>query len=175
MNGLPPRDAILRSVASEGRVVLETADAAAVRAMLAQDGLHVFVSGRSTVTVMRLVSDDEAERIRPEFDRLVADFRRRARDLAAAEGDDRAGADDWFADPHGDHCRFQHVESGLVVEVNLERPDELDPGFLLLFARTSGRYPGVLAACVHGFHDMARLLELSRPGCPGRPGGPGRR
>jgi hypothetical protein len=171
MNQLPSREAILRSVTRGRHAVLETADVAAVRAMLAQDDLHVFVSGHATVTVMRLVGEDEAERVRPELDRLIADFRRLARDLAtdpATDADtDDPDADDWFADPHGEHCRFEHVESGLVVEVNLERPDELDPGFLLLFAQTSRRYPGVLAACVHGFHDMARLLELSRPGCPG--------
>ncbi|MFI0445065.1 hypothetical protein [Actinomadura sp. 6N118] len=121
------------------------------------DDIHTFVSGPSTITAMRLVSRAEAEGVRAELDTLVADFRRLAQRLASDEPD----AAVWHADPHGEHCRYENVATGVVVEVNVEQPDALDPYFLLEFAETSDGYPGVLAACVHGDHDMCRLLELA--------------
>ncbi|MFG1999991.1 hypothetical protein ACGFNU_12660 [Spirillospora sp. NPDC048911] len=124
---------------------------------LAAEDIDVFVSGASTITAMRLVSREEAGRARAELDALMADFRRLARQLAASEPDPES----WHADPHGEHCRFENVATGVVVEVNVEHPDALDPYFLLEYAETSGGYPGVMAACVHGYHDMRRLLQLA--------------
>jgi hypothetical protein len=68
----------------------------------------------------------------------------------------------WSLDIHGEHCRFQGLASGTVVEAHISSPDTLDPWFLLLFAESIDRYPDIRAACIAGFHDMN--LMLSRAG-----------
>ncbi|GAA3975931.1 hypothetical protein GCM10023085_67920 [Actinomadura viridis] len=186
-----PSDAELRRSVTRGRhavIPLEagpsweevTAAAAALQERLAADDLIVFNSGsgdgRPRLTVVRVVGTEEARRLRPALDALVADFRSLAERLSERfrleiePASDRGetyprrlvvDGEPWQADPHGVHCRFESLESGVVVEAHNRRPGTLDPYFLLLFAETSGRHPEVLSACVEGFHDMSRLLDLA--------------
>lgn len=114
--------------------------------------------------VMRLISDDEAQRRRADLDLLVADFRALARRLVAAYqvgGEVAVDGALWLAHEHAPHCRFEDAASGVVVEAHLDNPDAVDPYFLLEFAATAGRYDRIRSACREGFHDMCRLLDLA--------------
>jgi hypothetical protein len=151
-----------------------------LRASLPED-LLVFaspatVSGGPVLVVLRLITAAEAAELRPALDAVVADFRQRAATLVASlrtdvlpaydsgveyPGEVEADGVRWTIEVHGDHCRFEHPVSGEVVEANIHDPDLIDPYFLLLFTRTSGRHDTIRAACVHGFHDMCRMLDLA--------------
>lgn len=151
-----------------------------LRALLPED-LLVFaspgtVSSGPVLVVLRLITAQEAAELRPALDVVIADFRQRAGSLVAALRTDvlpaydrgveypdevEAGGVTWMIEVHGDHCRFEDPVGGEVVEANIHDPNLLDPYFLLLFARTSGRHDAIRAACVNGFHDMCRILDLA--------------
>lgn len=152
-----------------------SAVARSLRAAL-PDTMLVIASPGARLTVLRLITEDEAARLRPELDRLIAGFRQRAGSLVARlridvlprydSGDEypheiEAAGVGWAIEVHGDHCRFEDPVSGEVVEANIHDPNALDPYFLLLFARTTGRHEAVRAACVEGYHDMVRMLDLA--------------
>lgn len=132
---------------------------------LSGEDIHAFVtrvgSGYATIAALQLVGADEARRTRTELDRLLGDFRGLARTLVQRFEQGTLDEEVWWADPHGEHCRFENRETGVIVEAHTEVPDKIDPYFLLRFAETTGRYPGVLGACVHDYHDMCRLLEMA--------------
>jgi hypothetical protein len=138
-----------------------SAIAARLNRRLAEDDIHVGIAQPTAITVFQLVSAAEARRTRPELETLVTDFRGLAR--ALTEQLDHGTLDErvWSVHAHGGHCRFENLVTGVIVEADVDFPGKVDPYFLLLFAQTTGRYPGVLAACVHGFHDMCRLLEVA--------------
>lgn len=137
-----------------------------LREELAGESIHVFVAGPETVTALQLVSAEEARRTYPELEALVADFRELARGLVRQLDEGTLDEGVWWAFPHGEHCCFENLETGVIVDAHTDDPDRIDPYFLLRFAETSGGYPGVIGACVHGFHDMCRLLELAPTGRP---------
>ncbi|RZT77819.1 hypothetical protein EV382_0982 [Micromonospora violae] len=182
-----PDPADLRRRVARGRgliVVLDetvtmpaaTAAARALRVALQPD-MTVFASaGRqgSILTVLQLVSDSEAAAVRTALENLVAEFRRVAAALVAEMEAGSSPASDidadppesvryhdatWYLYPHGEHCQFDNAVSGEVVEANIYAPDLVDPYFLLLYAKTSGRHDAVVDACAEGFHDMCRLLD----------------
>jgi hypothetical protein len=128
---------------------------------LTGENIHVIVPGAATITALQLVSVEEARRTRPELETLVSEFRGLAH--ALAERFDRGTLDEdvWWADEHGEHCCFENLDTGVIVEAHIDCPDKVDPYFLLRFAESTGRYPGILGVCVHGFHDMCRLLEMA--------------
>lgn len=149
-----------------------------MQAGLSQDDLLVIASpgaGSATspsLTVLRLIGQDDARRLRDQLEALVAEFRELAHRLAAhiepahGQGDwcpDRLEVDGetWSLDIHGEHCLFVSVDKGTEVEVHTERPDAIDPWFLLRYAESAGRYPEIRAACLEGFHDMCRMLDLA--------------
>jgi hypothetical protein len=67
----------------------------------------------------------------------------------------------WLHDPHGQFT----AADGTVVEAHLYRPELLDAGFLLDFARTSGRHPAVLTRCADDpYATMCALLDAIVPG-----------
>ncbi|MFF1348972.1 hypothetical protein ACFVZJ_23800 [Streptomyces sp. NPDC058322] len=138
-----------------------SATAERLNEQLAGRDIRVFVSGPTTCTALQLVDAHEARRARPELETLVADFRGLAHTLTQRSELGTLDENVWWAAPHGEHCRFENLETGVVVEAHTHAPDSVDPYFLLRFAQTTGRYPAVLDACVHGFHDMSRLLELA--------------
>lgn len=125
--------------------------------------------GGAVLTVMQLVSEPEAAALRPLLDALVAEFRHTAAGLVhqmqlADDDEPEAVHYDgaaWYLYEHGVHCRFENETNGQVVEANMYVPDAVDPYFLLEYAETSGRHGAVLDACVHGFSDMCRLLDLA--------------
>ncbi|KAA2252469.1 hypothetical protein F0L68_36125 [Solihabitans fulvus] len=188
-NGPEPAD-IRRQVTRGHRLVVHvdpaadmpavTAAARALRTALPAD-LVVIASptvagGGPGLTVLRLVAEEEARELRPALDRLIAEFRQVSGSLVArlraevlpahdrgAEYPDEVRALDgtWDVHLHGDHCRFENPASGETVEASIDDPDAIDPYFLLLFARTSGRHRAVHDACLEGFHDMCRLLDLA--------------
>ncbi len=134
-----------------------TAAAAALKALVPAD--VTVIGGHRQLTVLRLISDSELEQLRPAAESLVAAFRATARALVAALEQDVVG-EEWLVHEHGEHCRFEHAVTGVVVEACVDRPDELDPYFLLEFARTHSAHRVVAEACVEGFHDMCRVLEF---------------
>jgi hypothetical protein len=152
----------------------------ALRARLPLD-MHVIASPPTaergpSLTVLQLVTDTEAMALRPALEHLVVEFRRLAAALvdqlpggAAVLGG--AGRDcpetirwqdtTWCVHLHGEHCRFEDLATGVVVEVDLHDPATVDAYFLLVYAETSGRHRALVDACVEGFHDMCRLLDLA--------------
>jgi hypothetical protein len=129
-----------------------------------------------SLTVLRLIDKDDADRLRDQLEALVAEFRERAHQLAApfrlhiepayeqgAWYPDRLDVDDetWSLHIHGEHCLFTSLTSGTAIEVHTDRPDVIDPWFLLRYAESSGRYPQIRTACLEGFHDMCRMLDLA--------------
>jgi hypothetical protein len=166
---IPLDEALTMSTATTAARALQAAIGSDVTVFAAQP------QGRGLVlTVLRLVSDEEATRVCPSLERLVAEFRRTAGALVeqmkagTPPGDDvdtdypesvRYGDATWYLDPHGDHCRFENAASGEIVEANIDFPDAVDPYFLLQYAKSAGRHGAVVDACVEGFHDMCRLLD----------------
>ncbi|MFI0354505.1 DUF6896 domain-containing protein [Actinomadura sp. 9N407] len=163
-----PSPETIRRVATRGKAVVfdvptgeSIAIAQRLNAQLAGESIRVIVPGPARITALQLVSEEEARRVLPELEALVADFRERARSLTRRFDGGAFTEENWIAWPHGEHCRFENLENGVIVEANIEFPDRVDAYFLLLFAETSRRYPGILGACVHGYHDMYRMLELA--------------
>ncbi|KOV78517.1 hypothetical protein [Nocardia sp. NRRL S-836] len=134
-----------------------TAAAVALRAVLPPD--VTAIGGHRRLTVLRLLSDTELDQLRPAVESLIASFRGMARVLVAALAQGAVGAE-WLVHEHGEHCRFENAVSGVVVEACVDRPEELDPYFLLEFARTDAAHRVVAEACVEGFHDMCRVLNV---------------
>ncbi|RZQ65546.1 DUF6896 domain-containing protein [Amycolatopsis suaedae] len=126
------------------------------------------------------MADKRAGRLRDELDAAVAEFTGLAALLVAAFREHvepllereqpypdelDAGGSAWRLHVHGEHCRFERIGDGVVVEANTEHPGAVDPYFLLLYLRTSHRYPDLTAACPDGFRDMSRMLtSRARPG-----------
>src|SRR5689334_8536259 len=98
----------------------------ALRATLPPD-MHVIASPPAadrgpSLTVLQLVTDEEAIALRPALEHLVAEFRQLAATLAdrlpgRAAGVGGASRDcpatircqgtTWYVHPHGEHCRFE--------------------------------------------------------------------
>ncbi|WP_394614364.1 hypothetical protein JNUCC0626_31325 [Lentzea sp. JNUCC 0626] len=116
------------------------------------------------------VTAETAARLRPDLERLVAEFRALAHLLVGAlpnpdESDDIpdsvvAGGRTWWIHWHDPHYLCED-EAGVTVEAHIYDPDLLDPWFLLLYARSVEGHEAVLEACPAAFHDMARLFDLS--------------
>ncbi|MEU7475162.1 hypothetical protein AB0A63_04210 [Lentzea sp. NPDC042327] len=134
-----------------------TEAASALRAVLPPD--VAVIGGQRQLLVLRLISDDELTLLRPAVEALIADFRATTRALVVALASD-AVDEAWSVHEHGEHCRFENLVTGVVVEAFVDRPDDLDPYFLLEFARTEHRHRAVAEACVEGFHDMCRVLDV---------------
>lgn len=165
-----PAPETVRHTVVRGRITLldvpkgdPSAIAKSLSRQLAEENIRVFVSGSARLTALQLVSAEEAQRVRPELERLITDFRRMAHTLTEQYALGALDEEQWCADPHGEHCRFENRETGILVEAHTEDPDKLDPYFLLVYAETTGHYPTVLTACVHGYHDMSHLLETLPP------------
>ncbi|MFD9703137.1 hypothetical protein [Lentzea sp. NPDC059081] len=115
------------------------------------------------------VTRETAERLRPDFERLVAEFRVVARALVEALPDPDADDDipdeveavgrAWWIHWHDPHYCCED-DGGVVVEAHIYNPDLVDPWFLLQYAKTAGGHETVVAACPEGFGDMARLFDL---------------
>ncbi|MEU3648528.1 hypothetical protein AB0E59_34485 [Lentzea sp. NPDC034063] len=115
------------------------------------------------------VTEETAARLRPELTRLIAEFRAMARMLVGAlpnpDLDDdlleevEVGGRTWWIHWHDPHYRCES-DTGVVVEAQIYHPDQIDPAFLLEYARTAGGHEAVVTACPRGFHDIARLLDL---------------
>ncbi len=153
-----------------------------LRAGLALDDLLVIASpGASSVrppslTVLRLIDEGDARRLRDQLEALVAEFRELAHRLAVpfrlhiepayeqgVRYPDRLEVDGetWSLYIHGEHCLFTSLTSETEIEVHTDRPEVIDPWFLLRYAESAGRYPEIRTACVEGFHDMCRMLALA--------------
>jgi len=150
-----------------------SAAAAALQRELPRDMLVNPSSLGPVLHVLQLISDAEAEALRPALDNLLAEYRHAAgalialmRAAAGPEEEEYPETVDWrdttwHVHEHGDDCRFYDPDSGETVEAAIWSRDKIDPSFLLLYAETSGRHQPVVDACVHGFSDMCRLLDLA--------------
>lgn len=109
---------------------------------------------------------------------LIADFRSHSRALVDAlraagilaaydaheeyDSEVIARGSRWQVWLHEPHAKLSSAE-GVVVEAHIYQPDDLDPDFLLTFARTRGGHDAVLALCPAGFHDMCEVLDAVEP------------
>lgn len=99
-----------------------------------------------SLTVLRLIGEEDASRLRDQLEALVTEFRELAHRLAVPfrmhiepayeQGvwyPDQLEVDGetWSLHIHGEHCLFISVKNGTEIEVHTERPDVIDPGFLL--------------------------------------------
>jgi len=71
-------------------------------------------------------------------------------------------SDEWGADEHGEHCRFENLRTGHIVEAPL--PDmtphfAVDPYFFGVFVKTGPDFPLLKQAIKHEFHDSIALLD----------------
>jgi hypothetical protein len=169
----------LASAASWAQVLVA---ANGLRAAVAPDGLLVIPSPGSgsarppSLKVIRLIDEADVRRLHDQIRALVAEFRELAHRLAVPfrlhvepaceRGDEHpdeleVDGETWSLHIHGEHCLFTSLTSGTEVEVNTDRPDVIDPWFLLQYAMSADRYPSIRTACTEGFHDMCRMLDLT--------------
>jgi hypothetical protein len=168
----PPEE--LGALAVHGRhVVLRfaTHDAAAMREAIdrlqaALPDHSVFLSGVDTITVLRVLDRAEIERHRAAIAAAIADYRRTC---AALVEHYRAGTLDpaWDAGEHGLECRFEHRETGQLVEApftelpELPRSGRVDPYFFELFVKSTPAWREIAALMATDYHDAARMLEVA--------------
>ena len=153
-------------------VVLRIADApsgAAIREAIARlapalPDHSVFMSGVATITVHAVVS---RARILERHDAIVqalAAYREACRTLVAAYEAGELAAE-WDAGEHGEHCRFEHEQTGQIVEAPIGEVRELrevDPYFFGLFVETTRGLEVVAELIADPFHDTARILDVLR-------------
>jgi hypothetical protein len=70
--------------------------------------------------------------------------------------------EEWGADEHGEHCRFENLRTGHIVEAPL--PDitphfAIDPYFFGVFVKTGPDFPLLKQAIKREFHDSIALLD----------------
>lgn len=96
MPPIPSPEDVLRSVVRGRTTRFEVPEGTAsivagrLRRQLAEQDVLVFAGSSSQCTALRLMGTDEAERIRPELDALVADFRVLARTLSGTTTRERS-------------------------------------------------------------------------------------
>ena len=190
-DGLPTPTAVCRSATRgqpaqfqlSGQVswsqILAAADR--LRAELPDDLLVIVSPGSGSarspsLKALRLIDEADGLRLRDQLQALVAEFREISNRLALQfrlHVEPAYEQGDWYPDQlvedgetwslhiHGEHCLFTSLKSGAEIEVHTDCPDAIDPGFLLGYAESADRYPRIRTACLEGFHDMCRLLELA--------------
>jgi hypothetical protein len=70
---------------------------------------------------------------------------------------------EWAAEPHGEHCRFENLQSGHIIEAPFPRfinpRFDIDPYFFGVFVKTGPGFPLLKKAISHEFHDSLALLD----------------
>ena len=116
--------------------------------------------GRQWVTVMPVVSRERVLASRRDIIRAIRAYRRTCLALVEAY---RSGSlsEDWAADEHGEHCRFENTRTGEIVEAPLDESGEpLDPYFFAEFVKSTPEMAGVASLIASDFHDAVRILEV---------------
>ncbi|EPY06214.1 hypothetical protein PAALTS15_15881 [Paenibacillus alvei TS-15] len=70
--------------------------------------------------------------------------------------------DNWYFDVHGEHCMFENVETGQVLEVSLGRVDDignLDPYFFYNFLKSTKNLKHLASYFEDPFGEMLNLFE----------------
>lgn len=70
--------------------------------------------------------------------------------------------DNWYYDVHGEHCMFENVETGQVLEVSLGRVDDignLDPYFFYNFLQSTKNLKHLIQYFEDPFGDMLNVFE----------------
>lgn len=114
----------------------------------------------------------------PQARALIVDFRRHSQALVAAlhsagilasydaleeyDSEVIALGDRWQVWLHEPHAMLTST-TRVVVEAHIYQPDDIDPDFLLTFARTSGAHQAMVDLCVAGYHDMCAVLDALEP------------
>jgi hypothetical protein len=99
--------------------------------------------------------------LRAELDAAVDAYLRECERLIESHMREELSAE-WDADPHGEHCRFENLRTGHIVEAPF--PDEptqfaIDPYFFGVFVKTGPDFPLLKQAIKHEFHDSLALLD----------------
>jgi hypothetical protein len=99
--------------------------------------------------------------LRSELDAAVEAYLRECERLVGLYSCDEL-SNEWWADEHGEHCRFENLRTGHVVEAPL--PDvvprlAIDPYFFGVFVKTGPEFPLLKQAIKHEFHDSIALLD----------------
>ena len=71
-------------------------------------------------------------------------------------------SEEWDAHEHGEHCRFENLRTGHVIEAPF--PDAtprfaVDPYFFGVFVKTGAEFPLLKQTIKHEFHDTLALLD----------------
>jgi len=72
-------------------------------------------------------------------------------------------SEEWSAETHGGHRRFENSCTGQVIEAPMEvapEPSRVDPYFFALFAKSTLGLEVVARLLRHDFHDAARMLDI---------------
>lgn len=70
--------------------------------------------------------------------------------------------DNWYFDVHGEHCMFENVETGQVLEVSLGHVEDignLDPYFFYNFLKSTDNLKHLISYFDNPFGDMLNLFE----------------
>jgi len=164
---IDPADELGALAVRDRHVVLRFArcDDASLRAAIDRLGRalpdhSVFLSGVDTITVLRVISRAEIERHRASITEAVTAYRRTCDSLVERYQD---GSLDpaWDTGEHGMECRFEHRETGQIVEAPLlMRARRVDPYFFALFVKSTPEWRPVADLLVEDFHDAARMLDV---------------
>lgn len=116
-----------------------------------------------TVTIWPVVSRARVLARRDDVWRAVDEYRRTCATLVT-QYTVGTMSDDWDADEHGRHCRFENRRTGQVVEAPLEResahlPLRVDPFFFSAFVHTTPGWEPVAELIRDWFHDGVQVLE----------------
>lgn len=99
--------------------------------------------------------------LRAELDIAVEAYLRECERLIGLHLRDEL-SDEWHADEHGEHCRFENLRNGHVVEAPLpgNKPHfAIDPYFFGVFVKTGPGFLLLKQTIKHEYHDSIALLD----------------
>jgi hypothetical protein len=112
------------------------------------------------VTVMPLVTKDKVLEHLPEISQAIASYYQACATLVS-KYESGSLPSDWQTDEHGEHCKFENLRTGQVVEAPLFESVEPDAYFFAEFVKTTvGMEPIAKMIGDKYFHNGLRILEI---------------